>query len=158
MDAFLIILGIICLLVGLAGCFLPVLPGPPIAYVALLLLHFTQRVDFTVTQLVVWFLLVVAVQLLDYFTPILGSRYAGGSRWGVWGCMIGMFAGIFFFPPWGIVVGPFAGAVLGELLGGKQWHAALKTGWGTFLGFLVSVVVKVSLCGYFIYRFIRALV
>ena len=30
MDIFLIILGVLCLLAGLAGCFLPVLPGPPV--------------------------------------------------------------------------------------------------------------------------------
>ena len=29
MDILLVILGVICLLVGLAGCFLPILPGPP---------------------------------------------------------------------------------------------------------------------------------
>ena len=32
MDIFLIILGVLCLLAGLAGCFLPVLPGPPVSY------------------------------------------------------------------------------------------------------------------------------
>gem|GEM_PF-5390820 len=35
MDILLVILGVICLLVGLAECFLPVLPGPPVAYLAL---------------------------------------------------------------------------------------------------------------------------
>lgn len=36
MDILLIILGILCLLTGLVGCFLPVLPGPPVSYVGLL--------------------------------------------------------------------------------------------------------------------------
>ena len=47
MDIFLIILGVLCLLAGLAGCFLPVLPGPPVSYVGLLLLHFTDKIHFS---------------------------------------------------------------------------------------------------------------
>lgn len=158
MDVLWIVLGIICLLAGVAGCFLPVLPGPPVAYAGLLLLHFTDKVQFTATQLIVWAVLVIVVQLLDYVTPVLGSRYGGGTKWGNWGCAIGMLAGIFFFPPWGIIAGPFVGAVAGELLGGQQTREAVKAGMGAFLGFLVSIVLKVTLCGYFIFCFIRALV
>lgn len=47
MDIFLIILGSICLLVGLAGCIVPMLPGPPVSYLALVFLHFTDKVSFT---------------------------------------------------------------------------------------------------------------
>ena len=75
MDILLVILGVICLLVGLAGCFLPILPGPPVAYLALWLLHFTGYAEFTVTELVVWGLLVVLVQAMDYVTPRLGTKY-----------------------------------------------------------------------------------
>ena len=42
MDILLIILGILCLIAGLAGCILPMIPGPPVAYAGLLLLHFTD--------------------------------------------------------------------------------------------------------------------
>lgn len=98
MDILLVILGVICLLVGLAGCFLPILPGPPVAYLALWLLHFTGYAEFTVTELVVWGLLVVLVQAMDYVTPMLGTKYSGGSKWGNWGCAVGTVAGIFVFP------------------------------------------------------------
>ena len=150
MDIFLIIVGAICLLVGFAGCFLPVLPGPPLSYLGLLLLHFTDKVQFSATQLVVWGLLVVVVQILDYVTPVLGTKYGGGSKWGNWGCVLGTVVGILF--------GPFAGAVIGELLGGKKSFDAFKAGIGAFIGFLLSVVAKMSLCGYFVYCFIKALV
>lgn len=53
MDIFLIILGVLCLLAGLAGC-LPVLPGPPVSYVGLLLLHFTDKIHFSTTHLILW--------------------------------------------------------------------------------------------------------
>lgn len=51
MDILFIIIGILCLLTGLAGCFLPVIPGPPVAYAGLLLLHFTDKVQYSTTQL-----------------------------------------------------------------------------------------------------------
>lgn len=88
MDILLVILGVICLLVGLAGCFLPVLPGLPMAYLALWLLHFTGYEEFTITELVVWGLLVVLAQAMDYVTPMLGTKYSGGSKWGNWGCAV----------------------------------------------------------------------
>ena len=75
LDIILIILGVLCLITGLMGCILPFLPGPPVAYLGLVLLHFTDKVQYTTTQLIVWLLIVLVVQVLDYFTPMLGSKY-----------------------------------------------------------------------------------
>ena len=142
MDILLIIIGSICLLVGLIGCIVPMLPGPPIAYLALVLLHFTDKVQFTITQLFLWLLIVVAIQVLDYFIPMFGVKRFGGTSWGNWGCIIGTFAGAF----------------IGELLGGKETHHALKAGFGAFVGFLMGTVLKVAVCGWFIFCFISALI
>lgn len=157
MEILLVILGVFCLIAGLLGCILPMLPGPPVAYAALLLLHFTDRVQFSMTQLLVWLGVVIVVQVLDYFIPLIGSRYAGGTKWGSWGCLIGTVAGL-FFSPWGLILGPFLGAVIGELLGDKDLKYALKSGLGSLLGFLFGTVVKLVVCGYFIWEFVRALV
>ena len=119
---------------------------------------FTGYAEFTVTELVVWGLLVVLAQAMDYVTPMLGTKYSGGSKWGNWGCAVGTVAGMFVFPPWGILLGPFVGAFVGELLGGKASGDALKAGFGAFAGFLLSVVLKVTLCGYFIYSFVRGII
>lgn len=156
MEVILIILGIVCLLAGLAGCLLPVLPGPPLAYVGLLLLHVTERVQFSITQLLGWLVVVIVVQVLDCFTPLLGTRYSGGSRWGNRGCVAGTLIGLFFLP-WGIIAGPFLGAFIGELLGGRETRQALKSGLGSLLGFLLGTVLKCVVCGYFIWQFVAAL-
>lgn len=79
MDILLIILGILCLLTGLAGCFLPIIPGPPVAYAGLLLLHFTDKAHFSTAELLIWLVIVIVMQVLDYFVPMLGSKYSGGS-------------------------------------------------------------------------------
>ena len=157
MDILFIIIGILCLLTGLAGCFLPVIPGPPVAYAGLLLLHFTDKVQYSTTQLLLWLLLVIILQVLDYFIPMLGSKYSGGTRWGTRGCLAGTIIGLFFMP-WGIVLGPFLGAFIGELLGGKETRQALKSGMGSLFGFLFGTVLKCILCGYFAWEFVSALV
>ena len=79
LDVILIIVSALCMIAGLAGCVLPFLPGPPIAYLGLVFLHFTDKVHYTPTQLIIWLLIVAVVQVLDYFTPMLGSKYSGGS-------------------------------------------------------------------------------
>lgn len=132
LDIILIILGVLCLITGLMGCILPFLPSPPVAYLGLVLLHFTDKVQYTTTQLIVWLLIVLVVQVLDYFTPMLGSKYSGGSRWGNWGCIIGTLIGLLFLP-WGVIFGPFLGAVIGELLGNKEFSQALRSGVGSLI-------------------------
>ena len=115
LDIILIILGVLCLITGLMGCILPFLPGPPVAYLGLVLLHFTDKVQYTTTQLIVWLLIVLVVQVLDYFTPMLGSKYSGGSRWGNWGCIIGTLIGLLFLP-WGVI--------FRSVLGSSYWRIA----------------------------------
>lgn len=157
MEIVLILLGIICLLVALVGCVAPVLPGPPIAYLGLILLHLTDKVQFTTAQLLIWLAVVVVIQVLDYFIPMWGTRKMGGTRWGIWGCFLGTLAGL-FFSPWGILIGPLAGAIIGELLAGKETQAALRAGAGAFLGFMTGVILKFVVCGWFIFEFVAALV
>lgn len=156
MEIILIVLSFLLVLGGLAGCVLPVLPGPPLAYIGMLLVHITDKAEFSWTQLVSWLVLVVVLQVLDYITPLLGSKYSGGSEHGNRGCVAGTILGLFFMP-WGIVLGPFLGAVLGEMLGGRDWEHALKAGFGTFLGVVFGVLLKIALCLYFLYVLISTL-
>ena len=54
LDIILIVISALCLIIGLAGCVLPMVPGPPVAYLGLVILHFTDKVEYTATQLIVW--------------------------------------------------------------------------------------------------------
>lgn len=157
MDIILIICSILCLVVGLIGCVAPMLPGPPISYIGILLLHFTDGVQFSATQLIIGALLVVITIILDYVVPALGAKYAGGSKWGAWGCTIGTIIGMFFLP-WGLIVGPFLGAVVGELLADRKTSEAIRSGLGSLIGFLCGTVLKVVVCIYFIYLAIAAVI
>lgn len=157
MDIALIITGSILSILGLIGCLVPVLPGPPLNYVALLLLHFTKTPSFSVKFLIWTLLLTILVVVLDYFIPMAGTKKFGGSKYGIWGCIAGMIIGMIYFPPAGLIVGGFAGAVLGELLSGKTIKIALKAGMGSFIGFAVGTIAKLIVSGLFCYYFVDAL-
>lgn len=153
MDVVLIIIGIILLLIGLIGCIIPGIPGPPIAYIGLLIQVFKTENPFTTKFLIIWALIMIAVSLLDYIVPVIGTKKFGGSKRGVWGSVIGLFAGIFFFPPIGLIIGPFLGAFIGELTGGKETESALKAGFGSFMGFITGVALKLVVTGLMAYYF-----
>ena len=157
MEIILIITAFTCIVVGIIGSVLPVLPGVPLSYAGILLLHFTEKVQFSIPFLILWLVLVILVQLLDYYVPIWGTRKFGGSKRGVWGCAIGMVVGL-FFGPWGIVLVPFVGAIVGELSGGKQTQAAIKAGFGSFIGFLLGIVSELVVGGFLLYYAIEAVV
>lgn len=173
MDIVLIVLGAICLLVGIIGCVAPVLPGVPLAYLGLLLLHWTERVQFSWQFLTVWAVIVVVIQLLDYFIPAWGTKKFGGTKWGVWGSTIGLFVGL-FMGPMGIVIGPFVGALVGELLyfnrhpqtaqssdeieKNSQFNRALRAGLGSFIGLLTGTIIKLICCGMMVFYFVKELI
>ena len=157
MDILIMVLAIILMVGGIAGCVLPILPGAPLAYAGLLLLHFTGLVHFSTAQLIVWLIVVVVLQVVDYITPLLGSKYSGGTSFGNRGCVAGTLLGLFFMP-WGIILGPFLGAVAGEMMGGSDFPHAVRAGIGTLIGFLLGTLLKVIVCFYFLVQGIAVIV
>ncbi|MBP5307141.1 MAG: DUF456 domain-containing protein [Paludibacteraceae bacterium] len=142
LDVFLIVASALCLVIGLAGCILPALPGIPVSYVALILITLTDAYDIPYSMLVLWLLVVVVVSVADFFLPSVLTKRFGGSRLGSRGALVGTVAGLFFVP-FGLLVGPFLGAVLGEMVGGKQPQESLKAGFGAFVGFFTSMLLKI---------------
>ncbi len=145
MDVILLVLGIICLLVGLAGAVLP-LPGPGLSFGGLLLIHFSHFAEFSQSVLITFGVLTVVMVVLDYYIPIWGVKRFGGTRYGSIGAIVGGLAGLFFIPAIGIFVGTFLGALVGELIGRATFKAALRAAFGSFLGFLSGVFVQILLC------------
>lgn len=171
MDIFLIILGSILLILGIIGCVVPVIPGVPLAYLGLLCAHWTERAHLDWYELVIWGLIVLVVQLLDYIVPAWGTKQLGGSRWGVWGSTLGLLIGL-FFGFLGIIIGPFVGALIGELLyvnfhpkkklidvsKKEKFKRAFIAGLGSFIGLLVGTIIKLICCGGLVIYFIKELI
>jgi uncharacterized protein len=147
MDMILLILGFVCVIVGVFGSFLPVLPGPIISWIGLLLLYLTKKVENNYWVLGITLFIVMIISILDYLIPAKGTKKFGGSSYGIWGTNIGMIIGIFVPIPLGFIVGAFVGAFVGELLYNSQdKNRALKAATGSLLGFLASSFMKFVVC------------
>ncbi|MCD8262686.1 MAG: DUF456 domain-containing protein [Bacteroides sp.] len=158
MDIFLIFIASFCLLTGFVCCIIPGVPGLPFAYLAMIILQVTERVQFSVAQMLIWLCLVIVVQIIDYLTPMWGTRRWGGSKAGIWGSMIGTLAGVILFPPWGIVIGPFVGAFIGEIINKRSFEKATRAGYGALIGFIAGTALKLVVCGVLIFYFVKALI
>ena len=156
MDTILLLVGLICVIAGVFGSFMPVLPGPSISWVGLLLLYLTTAIPSNYWILGITLLATIVITILDYVIPAKGTKKFGGSSYGVWGTNIGLIIGFFIPIPFGFVVGAFLGAFIGELIYDKKdKKRALKAATGSFLGFLASSFMKFVVCliflGVFLY-------
>ncbi len=143
MDYALLLIAFILMIVGILGSFLPVLPGPPLSWVGLLLLYLTKAVPVSYTVLGITLVVAVVVGILDYVIPAKGTKRFGGSKYGIWGTNIGLLVGIFAPIPFGFIIGPFVGAFVGELMhDSKDSQKAFRAATGSFIGFLASTFIK----------------
>lgn len=151
MDVVYIGIGWTLLAIGLIGCFVPMIPGPPIAYCALLVaLAVGDHSAPTGSTLVIAGAITAAVVVLDYVVPAWGAAKFHCSRGGTVGCLIGTVVG-FFFLPIGIIAGPFLGAFFGELLAGRKFGSSVFGAVGALVGFLTGVLLKIACCGLLAY-------
>lgn len=154
----LIILGVICLIIGIVGCIMPALAGPPFSFLALILLSIAKGWEpFSAKFLVAMAVVTIVVMALDYVVPALGAKKFGASRAGFWGAVIGLFGGLILFPPFGMIIGAFLGAIIGELSVGKEGSEALRAGWGVFVGVMFGTLLKLTASGIMTFYFIKAL-
>jgi len=144
-------------LLGIIGCLVPVLPGPPLSYIGLVLIHFTRFADISSNLFIVLGVITVIVTVLDYVVPIWGTKKFGGSKYGIRGATVGLIIGLFLGPV-GIIVGPFVGAFVGELIFKDDVRYALKAGFGSLLGFLMGVGLKLAASAAITFYFIKSII
>ncbi len=141
MDMLLLLLGFIFIMLGLAGSFLPIIPGPLTSWLGLLALHYTSVIPQDWHFLGWTLAIALLIMVLDYLIPILGTKALGGTKAGTIGSTIGMLLGLLFMP-FGIIFGPFIGAFAGELSQNSNRKKAFRAALGSFIGFLTGVVLK----------------
>lgn len=70
MDILLLALAIVCVIVGMVGAVLPMLPGPPLSYAALWLMWWRDPSEVSSTALWITGVLMVVLLVADYLAPI----------------------------------------------------------------------------------------
>ena len=163
MDVFIICIVLIILLLGIIGCFLPVVPGPPISYVSLLVFHFFTSYDISVTNLLISALLVIVVTVFDLWVQVYGVKKFGGTKKAINGSIIGLLLAIlipvfsmfipvlsFLLPivPFLIIFGPFLGAFIGAQMDEEDINKSLKIALGALAGFILGTLLKFLVCIY----------
>ncbi len=147
MDIFLLTMAILCALIGILGAIIPGLPGPPVSWIGLLLIAISSYGDLSNVFLLLSAIIAAIITVLDYVVPSLSTKKFGGSKYGIWGCNIGLvfsIVGLPFGPQGllGVIFWPFIGAFIGELLNHKPTNIALKAALGAFIGFLTGTFMK----------------
>jgi uncharacterized protein YqgC (DUF456 family) len=144
-GSLLMLLGVLLVVVGIAGTVMPAIPGVPLVFVGLLVAawadHFQKVGWFTLSILGV---LALFSFVLDFFATSLGAKRVGASWLALALSVVGAIVGLFFSIP-GLILGPFVGAFVGEYIARRDWRQARRVGLGTWLGMLLAIAGKLAL-------------
>ena len=147
MNTVFVVLAVILGVVGIIGSIVPGLPGPPLSWVGILLMYFFGGTNaagepMSLTILFVLLGVTILVSVLDYIVPAWFTKLTGGSKYGSWGAIAGLFLGL-LYPPVGMIFGSLLGALLFELFfAGKGASDSIKSAFGAFLGFIFGTGLK----------------
>lgn len=146
MDVLGIVIVILLFVIGMIGTIYPVLPGVFAIYAAFFVYGwFFSFSEFNALFWIIQTFILIVLVVADYVVGAWGVKKYGGSKASVIGSTIGIIIGPFVIPAFGLVLGPFLGAVIGELIVGTKLKQSLLVGWGSLIGLLSSVVVKIIL-------------
>ena len=139
------ILAAVLVLVGLAGLFLPALPGALLIFGGLAVAAWAEDFAFvgwkTLTLLGVLALLTYPADLM---ASAFGAKRYGASPRAVTGAVIGAVVGIFFGLV-GVLLGPFFGAVIGEFSTQRHLGKAGRAGIGATVGIVLGTAAKLAI-------------
>lgn len=160
MSVLVIILAVLAGVVGIIGSVVPALPGPPVSWIGLMILYFWGHGTngsgdpMSLTFLLIWLGITVAVTVIDYIVPAWFTRLTGGSKAAGRGAMAGLLIGM-FVPPVGIILGTLIGAFVAELIfARKNGFDSAKSALGALAGFLCGTGIKLIASGMMMYYII----
>lgn len=139
---------VILLALALIFSVVPGVPGPPFAYICLIIISIAGGWEiYGIFTLVILCFITFFTLVLDYFIPFLTAKKAGAGKAGIWGSITGMVLGLVFFPPFGSIIGAFAGALAGEMLLNRENKAPFRSSFAIITGTFLVIIIKVSVIG-----------
>ena len=160
MEILIAILAILFAVIGILGSVVPALPGPPIAWVGVLMMYLWGGTNadgepMSLSLMLILLALTVVVLVIDYIVPAWFTKVTGGSKYASRGAMIGLFAGMIIPLPIGMIMCSLIGAFIGEYCYAKKdTGSSIKSSLGAFLGFLLGSGIKIISCGVMLYYII----
>jgi uncharacterized protein YqgC (DUF456 family) len=136
------------MLTGLAGVFLPVLPGVPLVFAGTLIYAWSTGFQvITIGNLIFFAILTAISSAVEYVGGILTAKKYGASKYGLIGGVLGGILGLLVLSIPGMIMGQLAGVILGELYFGKQMKESFTSGFAMFVGYLLGSTIKVFFAG-----------
>ncbi len=146
MNTTAVVITIIVILIGIAGTIVPFIPGVPLIFIAITTYGWYEGFHtLNAKYIAVMATLTILSILVEYLASTLGAKYFGSSKYGIYGAIIGTLLGLFIFPPAGLLFGPWIGAIVGELIAGKDFPNAFRTGIGSIVGLFSGIVFSLIL-------------
>jgi uncharacterized protein YqgC (DUF456 family) len=144
LEALIWTLTVTLMLIGVAGVVVPILPGTTLILIAVVLHKIFLPTDLSWLAIafitLFWLLSIIA----DVAGVIVGTKWFGGSKWGMAGASGGALVGVFISLP-ALLLGTIFGAIAAEkLLAKKTDREALKAGFGAATGFVISTVARLA--------------
>ena len=151
METLIIIFSVFLFIFSIIGCLNPIFPGPPIAYISIIILHFFTSYSFELKTLIVLAFFLLLVTIIDYWMQVKGVKYFGGGKYSEIGVLFGIIFGL-FFSPFGIIIGPLLGSFIGATIEKNDFLSSLKISFGALIGFFSGVIAKIIYVFFAIYQ------
>ena len=131
-----------CLIIGLFGILIPALPGIVLIFMGVVIHKLLLPEYISSWTLVLVLLAVLATFGLDLMGSLVGAKWGGASKYGMWGLFLGGLVGLAFAPV-GLLLGPILGVFLAEVvLASRSVKEGTKAGIGATLGLALSTFLK----------------
>ena len=132
---------------GLLGCVIPLLPGPPLVWLGAV--YYAWRTDWAQVgwpMLVLLLVLGIIGSTADIWMGYLGAKKGGASVWASVASLVGGIVGLILFSIPGAIIGSIGAIAIVEWQRHRDWNKVMRASGGYIVGYLLAMVVEIVIC------------